>query len=65
MKDKHTHGHWHEGMFHEHEHSIARHHGIAFRKAPNVTHVGEDLTEQLQASIEHVRKEKHDAATDA
>jgi hypothetical protein len=57
-----SHLHWHEGKAHAHEHDEG-HHGIAFRKPPNVTHVGPSLEEELAASIERA-KEKHDAATD-
>ena len=51
----HDHGHWHEGMFHIHWH-VDGHHGIAFRKKPNVVHVGENLEEKLAASIEAAKE---------
>jgi len=58
----HAHYHWHEGRGHSHFHENG-HHGTPFHKPANVTHVGEDLTDKLEASIERIKAERD--ATDA
>jgi len=54
-----NHPHWHMGIFHTHLH-VDGHHGIAFRKQPNVIHVGENLEEKLAASIEKAKERDAD-----
>ncbi len=53
---KHEHYHAHkgeQGHAHEHDPKVPHHHGSPFRK---VVHIGEDLTEKLQASIDKVKE---------